>query len=64
MGSTTSIVIALTWGGIQFPWGDARVLVPLIVGLVGIVVFIVYEAKVPKEPLVREGVVSAKIEMD
>lgn len=34
------------------PWDDAAVLAPFIIGLVGIVLFFVYEAKVPREPTV------------
>ena len=52
MGSTTAIVLALTWGGTEHPWSSAQVLVPLIVGLVGLVVFIAYEATLAKNPIV------------
>jgi hypothetical protein len=41
--STTSVVIGLTWGGIQYPWSSASVLVPLVLGLVGLAAFVVYE---------------------
>ena len=56
MGSTTACVIGLTWGGVQFAWASPRVLVPLIVGLIGIVAFMIFEAKIPKEPLVSHTV--------
>ncbi|KAL5536448.1 hypothetical protein ACEPAF_270 [Sanghuangporus sanghuang] len=52
VASTTSVVLALTWGGIEFPWSSAKVLVPLILGLAGLVAFVIYEAKVPEAPLV------------
>lgn len=52
IGSTTSALIGLTWAGVRHPWDDAAVLAPLIIGLVGIVAFLAYEAKVPKEPTV------------
>lgn len=51
-GSTTSIVIGLTWGGIQFPWSSASVLVPLVLGFVGLVAFAVYEFRFCKPPTV------------
>ena len=54
MGSTTSALLGLTWGGIQFAWSSAQVLAPLIVGLVGIGGFFLYEAFVATEPLVRD----------
>ncbi len=53
MGSTAGIVIALSWGGVNFAWTSANVLVPLIVGLLGLVFFIYYEAKFATYPLVR-----------
>ncbi|CDO74565.1 hypothetical protein BN946_scf184771.g1 [Trametes cinnabarina] len=52
IASTTCIVLGLTWGGIKFPWSSAKVLVPLIVGLVGLAFFILYEAMWAKNPIV------------
>ncbi|KAH9062385.1 major facilitator superfamily domain-containing protein [Lactarius vividus] len=49
-GSTTSIVIGLTWGGVQFPWSSASVLVPLVLGFVGLVAFVIYEFYFCKPP--------------
>ncbi|KAJ7267576.1 iron permease [Mycena haematopus] len=51
VAATTSTVIALTWSGIQFPWGSAQVLVPLILGMVGLVGFFVYEGRYAKYPM-------------
>ncbi|KAF8482465.1 major facilitator superfamily domain-containing protein [Russula ochroleuca] len=50
--STTSVVIGLTWGGVQYPWSSGRVLLPLVVGLIGLVVFIIYEIYFCKPPVV------------
>ncbi|EKM56789.1 uncharacterized protein PHACADRAFT_254111 [Phanerochaete carnosa HHB-10118-sp] len=58
IASSSSCVIALTWGGVKFPWKSAHILVPLILGLVGIVAFFVYEAKVAKEPIVPFALIS------
>ena len=58
MGSTTSCVIALTWGGIQAPWSSPKVVVPLVIGLVGLVGFIAFEAVFPENPLVRISIPS------
>ncbi|CDO72013.1 hypothetical protein BN946_scf184943.g48 [Trametes cinnabarina] len=52
IGSTTSALLGLTWGGIQFSWGSANVLVPLIVGFVGIFAWVIYEIYVPVEPTI------------
>lgn len=53
MASTTACTLALTWGGIEAPWDSAKVLTPLVLGLFGFVVFVVYEAKVAEYPLVK-----------
>ena len=52
ISSTVAYTIGLTWGGVTAPWGSAMVLVPLVLGLIGLVVFIAYEATFPKHPLV------------
>ncbi|KAF8211591.1 iron permease [Mycena galopus ATCC 62051] len=50
-------IIGMTWGGIRYPWASAQVLAPLIIGLALLVVFAVYEAKVPTRPTVPSDVV-------
>ncbi|KAI0261570.1 major facilitator superfamily domain-containing protein [Russula aff. rugulosa BPL654] len=52
IGSTTSVVIGLTWGGVRYPWSSARVLSPLVIGLVGLGVFVIYEIYFCKPPIV------------
>ena len=51
-GSTTSLVIGLTWGGVQYSWSSARVLSSLIFGLLGLCVFVIYEIYFCKPPVV------------
>ena len=51
-GSTTSVVIGLTWGGVQYPWSSGRVLSPLIIGLLGLCIFVIYEIYFCKPPVV------------
>ncbi|KAJ6464072.1 hypothetical protein C8R45DRAFT_1220153 [Mycena sanguinolenta] len=51
MASSTSIVIALTWSGVQYKWSSAHVLAPLLVGLFGLGAFIVYEKRVVANPI-------------
>ncbi|KAI0259685.1 iron permease [Gloeopeniophorella convolvens] len=52
VSSTTAIVIALTWGGVRYPWDSARVLVPLALGLSGLGVFLIYELFFCKAPII------------
>lgn len=52
IGSTTSFLIPITWGGVAYAWDSWRVLAPLIIGIVGLAVFVVFEEYVAKEPLI------------
>jgi len=36
-------VLALTWAGAYYPWNDVKVLAPLIVGIVLIIIFLIWE---------------------
>ncbi|KAJ6454539.1 major facilitator superfamily domain-containing protein [Mycena vitilis] len=50
--STTSMVIALTWGGVQFPWTSPKVLATLVLGALGLTGFLVWEALFTEYPIV------------
>ncbi|EPE30143.1 MFS general substrate transporter [Glarea lozoyensis ATCC 20868] len=52
IASPTAILIPISWGGLQYPWNSWRVLVPLILGIFGLIVFGFYEIYVAKEPVV------------
>jgi MFS family permease len=56
VGSTTSFLIPITWGGVQEPWTSWRTLVPLIIGAVGLIGFVAYEILGAKEPVIRLSV--------
>jgi MFS family permease len=58
--SATSFLMALSWGGVQFPWGDFHTLVPLIVGLVGVGMALVWEAYGTKEPFLKLSVFNSR----
>ena len=52
IGSTVSVLYALTYGGTRYAWSDGHVLAPLVIGLVGLVGFVLYEnAPVVIEPV-------------
>ena len=53
IGSTTSFLIPITWGGVSYAWDSWQVLVPLIIGIAGLAVFTVFEEYVANEPLIR-----------
>lgn len=58
IGSTISILLALTWGGSLYPWSSVHVLLPLCLGAAGLFVFAVYEAVWATEPTVPSFVVT------
>src|SRR5436309_1559693 len=48
------IVLAVTWGGATYPWLSSAVLVPLIIGSIMLLSFLVYEhLMMPSRTLVR-----------
>jgi hypothetical protein len=53
VAASTSTVVGMTWGGTQYSWTSAKVLAPLILGISGLGLFLVYEAKLAKHPVVR-----------
>ena len=55
---TTLALVALTWGGIRYPWNSVHVLAPLIIGFFLILLFFVYEALVPKQPTLPLDILS------
>lgn len=52
IGASSSLVLALTWGGARYQWSDPRVLSTLVVGVVGLIAWFVYEAKWATHPMV------------
>ncbi|GAA5933733.1 MDR family MFS transporter [Sporobolomyces koalae] len=51
VASATSAILGLTWGGVTYSWASYQVLVPLILGLAGVVTF-VYLERFAKHPTV------------
>ncbi|GAA5907394.1 MDR family MFS transporter [Sporobolomyces salmoneus] len=51
VASATSAILGLTWGGVTYSWSSYNTLVPLILGLLGIVAFI-YLERFSKHPTV------------
>ncbi|EIN09241.1 iron permease [Punctularia strigosozonata HHB-11173 SS5] len=52
ISSTTSLSIGLAWGGVQFSWSSWHVLLPICLGVIGIVAFFFVEALWVVEPTV------------
>jgi MFS family permease len=52
IGGTTSFLIGVSWGGIQYRWTSVQTLAPIIAGLFGICSSIFWEIRA-KEPMLR-----------
>lgn len=52
VGSISSFLIPLTWGGVLYPWDSWRTLVPLIIGVVGLLIFSIYEYRFATDPII------------
>ncbi|KAL9036360.1 MAG: hypothetical protein Q9214_006169 [Letrouitia sp. 1 TL-2023] len=53
IASATSFLIPVTWGGVSYPWSSFRTLLPLCLGIAGLLTFVLYEEIVATEPLIR-----------
>ncbi|KAJ5183794.1 hypothetical protein N7492_001410 [Penicillium capsulatum] len=52
VGSMSAFLIPLTWGGVSYAWDSWRTLVPLIIGVVGLLVFSYYEYRFAADPII------------
>lgn len=56
VASITSFLIPLTWGGIMYEWNSWRTVVPLSIGALGLVTFMLYSRFIPTDPLIRGSI--------
>jgi len=48
----TSVLMALSWGGIMFSWKSYKTLLPLILGVVGLIGWALYSELISKNPMI------------
>ena len=53
IGSTSTFLIGLSWGGVQFPWASAQTLAPLLIGALGTFLTIWWEKYGALNPFLR-----------
>lgn len=58
VAAATATTLGLTWGGTTYSWSSYKVLVPLILGLIGIGMFIWIEKRFVKHPTVPFDILS------
>ncbi|KAI1735346.1 major facilitator superfamily domain-containing protein [Xylaria scruposa] len=52
IASVISLLIALSWADARYPWSSFRIIVPLVLGFVGLALFHTYEKFIAKQPTV------------
>lgn len=61
LAGTTVLMLGLTWGGGEYPWSSPAVISTLVIGLVISIVFILWQWKGPRYPLVPLHIFKSKI---
>lgn len=56
VASTVSVLIGVTWGGQVYDWSSYRVIVPLVLGFVGLGLFVAFEWTIAKNPSLPRAV--------
>lgn len=51
--SATSFLIPISWGGIMYAWSSWQTILPLLLGVSGLIGFICFENHLAREPLIR-----------
>ncbi|EZG18478.1 MFS multidrug transporter [Trichophyton rubrum] len=52
IASAVSFLIPVTWGGVMYDWSSWRTLVPLILGIAGLIGFMFYETYFAADPMI------------
>lgn len=52
VASLSSLLIPITWGGVMYEWQSWHTLVPLLLGVAGLIGFAIYEVFVPANPII------------
>jgi uncharacterized membrane protein YfcA len=55
IGGMTSMLVGLSWGGVQYPWGSPQTIFPICFGLTALIVFLLWEAQEASEPILRRS---------
>lgn len=52
---TTSVLFGVSTGGVMYPWGSFRTILPIVAGFVGLGLFGYWEVRHAKEPMIDRG---------
>lgn len=56
ISSLTALLVAISWGGVQFDWSSWQTMAPLSIGVVGLVVNVLYEIRIAATPFLNKAV--------
>ncbi|KAI4130802.1 MAG: hypothetical protein LQ347_003249 [Umbilicaria vellea] len=61
--SATSFLMAISWGGVMYSWSSWQTILPLLLGVFGIIGFICLESYLAREPLIRFAIFKQRTAM-
>ncbi|OCK75832.1 MFS general substrate transporter [Lepidopterella palustris CBS 459.81] len=56
--SLTSFLIAISWGGVMFAWSSWRTILPLVMGIVGLIAWVAYSHFLTANPMIPLRILS------
>ncbi|CAI0645064.1 unnamed protein product [Colletotrichum noveboracense] len=56
MASWVSLLVGISWGGVQFAWGSAQTVAPITLGAVGLAAMVIYEACYAPYPFLKKTI--------
>lgn len=60
IASLTPFIAGLSWGGVLYEWKSWRTILPLILGFLGLIGFIIYEAYIARNPFIPPMIFTSK----
>lgn len=58
ISAMVGLALGTTWGGVRYPWISPEILVPIVLGLILLVAFFIFELRCAKHPTVPLAVTS------
>ncbi|KAK5080775.1 hypothetical protein LTR05_008480 [Lithohypha guttulata] len=56
IASVTSLLIGISWAGIQYAWNSYQTVVPLVLGAIGLLGTMAFEARVTQKPFLNKNI--------
>ena len=56
LASLTSLLTAISWAGISYPWSAYQTILPLVLGATGLLLSIIYETRLARNPFLSKNI--------